>query len=114
MFSQSFALEAACSARVAEPWFGRGVQGDRDLHVERFGGWQLDSFRTCHEGEIVRQPVLVDEPHAFSRGDQGESECELGSDRIAVRPDVADQDKRLMVAQDFADLLEAGVFGECY
>ena len=111
MLSQSFALEAACSARIAEPRLGRGVERDGHFHIERLGGRQFDFFRAGHEREIVRQAVLVDQTHGFPRRHQGESERELRADRIAIRPDVADQDKRLVVAQNFADLLEAGVFG---
>ena len=45
----------------------------------------------------------------FAGRHQREAEGELRADRVAVRPDVADEDKRLVAAKNIAELLEAGV-----
>ena len=39
------------------------------------------------------------------------AECELRADGVSVWPDVAEQDERGVVAQNFANLFEAGVSG---
>ena len=78
---------------VAEAGFGGGVESDGDFDIEWLGGWSFDAIAAFHEGEVFRQSVFIDESHGLAEGHQREAECELGSDRVAIRPDVAEDDE---------------------
>ena len=105
MFTQNFAFEAARS--VSKPWLRRGIQRDGHLYIQGLTRRGCHLFGTGKELQAFRNSVLVDEEHGFSHRHQRKTERHLGSDRVAVRPDMAHDDKAVVLRDHLAHLRKA-------
>ena len=92
------------------------AHGAKTLEAGAIGGDDAVKFLTAfgflvkavgvEKGKFLGHAVLVPHGDFFARGFQREREAELGADAIAIRPDVADDAKGLVLADFFENAVD--------
>lgn len=85
-----------------ETFKARAIRGD-DAVKFLAAFWLLEEAFGIEEGEFLGHRVLVPDGDFFPLAFESEGKAELGTDAIAIRPDMADDAKSAMVADFFED-----------
>src|SRR5437016_8847329 len=92
----------------------RGIEGDGNIDIFRIGRRFREQTRARKETIFLEHAIFVPNTNAFAEWFKREAECELASERVPVRANMAKNRKLLVLAQGLADLLELGRAHSCF
>src|SRR6266403_2206238 len=95
--------------RVAQPILNCGIKRDGDIEILS-RRWRLGhQFGARQERIFFEHSVFIPDANLLVEFLKGERARELATERVTIRPNVTQDREVLVLAQDFADLLERSV-----
>src|SRR4051794_10515045 len=91
------------AGRGSKAALGRSVQGNGHVEILRIAQRRLEVFAAREKSIFLEEAVLIPHHYFFPQFREGKAKPELAAERVPIRPDVAQDGKSFLGAEDRAD-----------